>query len=98
MSNSQKSKTDTPFKKSHVSSDNRAITLDNIWSLLSNTNNKVNTYDFGIKDINIKLTNLESLFIDLIKSLGKLSSDLSKVKKDNETMSSEIQILRERIT
>lgn len=97
MSNSQKPKADTPIKKPSNCFTNKSITLDNIWSLLSDINNKVNTYDSGFKDITTKLSSLESSLNDFTISLGKLSSDLSKVKKDNETLSSEVLLLRERV-
>lgn len=67
MSNLQKPKADTPVKMPSNSFKNKAITVNNIWSLLSDINNKVNSYDTGIKDINIKLSSFESLFI--VKSL-----------------------------
>lgn len=98
MNNPQKSKADTPAKKPLNSSNNKVITLDNVWSLLSDINNKVNMYDTSIKDINVKLSSLENYIIDLKKSLKNLSSDLSKLKEENKTMSSEIKSLHERIT
>lgn len=94
MNNSLKPKPDTPIVKSTNTQVNKTITLEKIWSLLSDINEKVNTYDSGFSIISTKLSNLESCVNDLKNSMAILSSDLSKVKKENEVFTSEIQLFR----
>lgn len=97
MASSQKPKADTPVMKTLTRNASKTITLDNIWSVLSDVNDKVTTYDSDFNNINIKLSNLESSFNDFKSSLNLISTELSKVKKDNEGLSSEIQLLRSRV-
>lgn len=98
MASSHEPKADTPEEKTLSKNANTPITLEVVWSVLSDINGKVNTYDSNFNNINIRLSNLESSLDDFNNSSGLLSSELSKVKKDNESLSSEIQLLRNEIT
>lgn len=79
-SNINKPKADTPVKNTTSKNVNKPITLESIWSVLSNINDKVVNYDSDFNNINIKLSNLKSNFNDFNNSMGLLSSELSKVK------------------
>jgi len=65
MASSHKLKTDTPVKNTLTKNINKPITLETIWSGLSDIND-----NSGFNNINIKLLNLDTSFKDFNNSLG----------------------------
>lgn len=55
MSNNHKTKSDTPIKKTNVNTANKVITLEDIWSILTNIEGKVKENETNLNDINFKL-------------------------------------------
>lgn len=93
-----KSKIDTPSVKiSTRSMANKNITLDDIWSLLSNIESKLTSHDTSLNDLKVKLSSLDSTFKEFKKSLDNVSAELVKVKQDNTILNSEVKALHERV-
>lgn len=91
MSNTRRYKTDTPAFNTNVSTVYKVVTLDDIWSLLSSIEVKVNSNDSNLKYITSKLKIFESNFINIKKSLNNLSLELIHVKKNNSVLTSDIR-------
>lgn len=100
MSNySQKLRADAPAKRPPNSvNSKKPITLEHVWSLLSDMNTKVNASCDCVKDINVKLAGLESSVGGLKTSVDAIASDVSRAKNDNdESLASEVNSLRDRV-
>lgn len=88
---SQKSKLDTPIKKS---TSKKEVTLEDLWDLI-NANKSSN--DTAFKDLNRKLVSLETGLANFKSTINNLTSELTRIKEINKKLESNIQILNDKV-